>query len=201
MAGQVLRPHIIMCLPPACAAYAGILELVLAAQKLDAHDVEGVKVLLDSLYREHCLADTVICIPQTPLVSRTGSEDAAAGQGSAESSLKKHDEALCRLLQMDRAAAHGTLRHYLTAATAKDLSIMTTLRGWYPLAPSAGQKSQTCTAMGMGQVRGSIDSASYHSKIALVDLDMKPLRKVYEHWKLDKDILNIAAAMRENCMK
>ena len=201
MAGPVLRPRIILCLPPACAAYTGILDLVLATQKLDAHDVEGVKVLLDSLYREHCLADTVISNALFPPANRTGSEDAAAGHGSAGSLLKEHDEALSRLLQMDRAAAHGVLRDYLTAATAKDLSIMITLRGCYHLAHSAEQESQTCTAMLKEQMRGSSDDARFQSRIALVDLDMKPLRKVYEHWKLDRDILNTAAAMRENGMQ
>ena len=171
---------------------------MLAAQKLDAHDVEGVKVLLDSLYREHCLADTVVSNPQSPLVNRTGNEDTAAGRGSAEAALKEHDEALNRLLQMDRAAAHDILRDYLTAATAKDLSIMITLRGCCHLAPFAEQKPQTRTTMFKEKVRGSNDSARVQSKIALVDLDMKPLRKVYEHWKLDRDVLNIAAAMREN---
>ena len=197
MAGPVLRPHIILCLPPACAAYAGILNLVLAAQKLDAHDVEGVEVLLDSLYRKHCLADTVTSNPQSPPVNRTHNEYAAAIRGSAESSLEKHDEALDRLLQMDRAAAHGILRDYLTAATAKDLSIMITLRGCNHLAPSAEHMSQTCTAMLKEQVRPSSDSVRLQSRIALVDLDLKPLRKIYEHWKLDRDILDIAATMRE----
>ena len=170
---------------------------MLAAQKLDAHDVEGVKVLLDSLCREHCLEDTVISNPHSPQVNRTESGDAAAGHGSAKLSPKEHDEALRRLLQMDRAAAHGVLRDYLTAATAKDLSIMITLRGCYHLAPSAEQESQTGTAMFKEQMRGCNDNARFQSRIALVDLDMKHLRKVYDHWKLDRDILNIAAAMRE----
>ena len=174
---------------------------MLAAQKLDAHDVEGVKVLLDSLCREHCLEDTVISNPHSPQVIRTESGDAAAGHGSAKLSPKEHDEALRRLLQMDRAAAHGVLRDYLTAATAKDLSIMITLRGCYHLAHSAEQESQTCTAMLKEQMRGSNDNARFQSRIALVDLDMKHLRKVYDHWKLDRDILNTAAAMRENSMQ
>ena len=189
MSGPTLRPH------------AGILKLVLAAQKLDSHDVEGVKVLLDSLLREHCSAYTAISNPNSPPVDRIGIGNAAAEQRSAGSSSKEHDEALDRLLQRDRAAAHGILRDYLTAATAKDLSIMMTLKGCCHLPPFAEQQTPTCTAMCKEQVRGRDDSARSQSKIALVDLDMKPLKKIYEHWKLDRDILNTAAAMRGNCMQ
>ena len=201
MSGPTLRPPSIVCMRAACAAYPGVLNRVLAAQKLDCHDVEGVKVLLDSLHREHCSADTQISSPQFSPVSCSGNETATVEQCGSRSSSKEQDEALSRLLQMDRAEAHRVLRDYLTAATAKDMSMMFTLRRCCKLVPSPEQNPWSWTAKLEEPVKGSDVSGGFQSKFALVDLDMKPLRKVYEHWRLDRDILNIAATMRENGMK
>lgn len=116
---------------------------------------------------------------------------------SAESSAKQllshmQLQAWKALIGVERAAAYRVMQGYLTAATAKDLSIMITLRKVCQGRSDAWQGSElsACTEECQGSTKESDeDIGSMQSKVALVDLDMKPLAKVYEHWRLDRAIM------------
>jgi hypothetical protein len=93
---------------------------------------------------------------------------------------------------MDTAAAYQALQGYLTAATAKDLSVMITLRRVCQGRSDERQRSELPAGTEdchMAANEAAEDVGSVQSKVALIDLDMKPLAKVYEHWKLDEAIM------------
>ena len=186
-----------VCIPShtSCLLHcAGVLVKVLEAQKLDTHDVEGIKVLLDSLLAEAFTAGAgQPAQPSGPGKAHSCADTTNALQNTSEGSL--HDaqrEALKPLLQLDSAAAFQAIRDYLTAVTAKDLSIMITFRR-----SSRNTSSETLagrdtarTEMHDQDARVLTDGGhEIEYKLALVDLDMKPLKKIYEHWKLDRDIM------------
>lgn len=178
-------------------ACAGVLQRVLDAQRLDVHDIEGVKVLLDRLLAQEYSVQSDS--QRAPLsAEHAGSTvDASEPQQSSEllAAPIEHREALDSLLKLDRAAAYRVLQHYLTAATAKDLSIMITLRK-EPLpcclavpGPELNRLLiDTADPQEIAQ-KCSDGSGRIRSKIALVDLDLKPLAKVDEHWRLDEAIM------------
>ena len=176
---------------------AGVLKKVKKAQSLDIHDVEGVKVLLDHLLAEGCKGSADSLDLSSGSDEAGGSRYATEGLPSTfkDSLSKGQCEAVKHLLELDRAAAFQVIREYLTAATAKDLSIMITLRRT-TCHTTPEQPDDSLTAP-LGWVEGPDLNAHVLTdgwnetkyKVALVDLDMKPLRKISEHWRLDTDIM------------
>ena len=158
------------------------------------HDVEGIKVLLDYLIEEERRGHlgsigAQICADhagsQAPIIE---SAECSAKLPPSHAQLQAWES----LFGVDRAAAYWVLQGYLTAATAKDLSIMITLRKVCQGSNDARQSSKltACTENCQGTARENDEGVgSMQSKVALVDLDMKPLAKVYEHWRLDRAIM------------
>ena len=180
------------------AAFAGVLAKVLRAQKLDTFDVEGIKVLLDHLLAEKFTASAGSpAQPSGPGKAESCTDSTKVPQSTLQAPLHEaQHEALKPLLQLERAAAFQALRDYLTAVTAKDLSIMITFRRC-----SRDTGSDDSAGMHMAQLEvhdpdAHVLTDGRHDteyKVALVDLDIKPLKKIYEHWKLDRDIIWIVA--------
>lgn len=104
---------------------AGILEQILAVQKLDELDIEGIYPLLDILLQRQ--AGTIH--------RRCFTSEGFDGED-------QHSAAMQKLSGMDTAAACEAVRGYLTAATAKDCALMVTIR---PLPPRAAGASRAPT--------------------------------------------------------
>lgn len=109
-----------------------MLDRILQVQKMDVHEIEGIHPLVTTILQMHAPAnlseDTPQCRQHAPcasieaqLASPSGHK-AHAGNASGES-----DAALERLLSADFKTAADAIRGYLTAATAKDCSLMITL--------------------------------------------------------------------------
>eukprot|EP00898_Chlorokybus_atmophyticus_P001280 jgi/Chlat1/2152/Chrsp17S00187 len=90
------------------------------------------------------------------------------------------------LASLTQEQSRAVLRDFLVAATAKDCSVMLALR------PGKCVGTPDRSDAVRGDVRVVVDTASGHDfqyKIALVDLDIKPLRKMPYYYQLDQDIL------------
>mmetsp|Transcript_4072 Transcript_4072/g.11813 ORF Transcript_4072/g.11813 Transcript_4072/m.11813 type:complete len:111 (-) Transcript_4072:388-720(-) len=100
-----------------------------------------------------------------------------------------------RLLSLSRAEQCSILRDYMTAATAKDCSVMIALR---PLSGSPTSGGSGGDSRG-GDAHGSLEVGhqSFEYKVSVADLDLKPLEKVEEHRQMDQDILRAASKQRE----
>ena len=172
---------------------------MLEAQMLDVHDVEVIKLLLDHFIAERCKAgidsDGLPKIVDERCSCRDCVTVADAMTSCRDLPHTLHCGATSDILGLDKAASLRSIRDYLTAATAKDLSIMLTLRKAIrhkalrlPDCPSAS--GSTMTEGHDSHTHPLDDDASdTEFKIALVDLDMKPLWKIYEHWRLDREIM------------
>ena len=135
---------------------------------------------------------------------------------------------LARLLSTDWPTACAALRDYLTAATAKDCSLMITLAPLQPAPrpqqertrraePSLGAAMDVASTIGERIIGGMSERKSgrqlsavqedpdvgsvvqdsesgrwFRYKVAVVDLDLKPLSKVEQHFALDQKILECA---------
>ena len=216
----------------------GVLDRILEVQKMDVHDIEGIHPLLAALLQKQPsrsqLADTPNCwqhaANEYKQVLREQSDAAtpAGGNGPANIAQELCNAELARLLSAEWPAARAALRGYLTAATAKDCSLMITLTLLQsPSAPQQdGGRSQTpgqsaamdgvgvggrgCAGGGSFQKAGTQLPAMqedpdvgsvvqdgetmrwFRYKVAVVDLDLKPLRKIEQHFVLDRQILDCA---------
>ena len=179
---------------------AGVLMKVLKVQKLDIYDVEGIKALLDHLLAGRCQASSdSLDLPSGP--GKAGSCTKAPEIACEDSPHQRQREAIQDLLRLDRAAAFQAIRDYLTAATAKDLSIMITLRrtSRHTIAGELVDAADDDVALVEGRdpdahvLTDGVHETEY--KVALVDLDMKPLSKVFEHWRLDSDIMHTVSGL------
>ena len=101
-----------------------------------------------------------------------------------------------RLLSLDTEAACKVLREYLVAAAAKDCSIMITVapcpdsaNGEYNDQPGLQESPGIGAAFSDDSLR-----RCFRYKIAIVDLDLKPLTKIALHWQLDQAIMAAVAA-------
>lgn len=96
---------------------------------------------------------------------------------SAAGELGEYKRAMAGLLRKGQEKAFAIVRGYLTAAAAKDCSVMIAFRR----RPSRGL-TDGCQAV---EFRGM----SLESRLAVVDLDIKPLSKLHSHWELDREIM------------
>ena len=192
-----IQPGLLLC--------AGVLQKVLIAQQLDVHDIEGIKVLLNELLAKDCKLSqgNQSMNSGTGHASRDLDAPAASGIMVQTPPHREQMKALDRLIGLDKIATLRVLRGYLTAATAKDLSIMMTLRKAHHLSGSAQSGNANDGPDVLTKENGSQaccqadDGTTVQYKTAVVDLDRKPLEKVYAHWKLDRDIVqeNLATAL------
>ncbi|CAL5223185.1 g5659 [Coccomyxa viridis] len=176
----------------------GVLIKVLGVQKLDTYDVEGIKVLVDSLLAEASKASAGSSAqPSGPGKADSCTDTTKPPQSTSEAPLHEAQrEALKPLLQLDSAAAFQAVRDYLTAVTAKDLSIMITFRRSSRHTGSDDSAVRHTAQMEVRDPEAHVLTDGGHETeymVALVDLDIKPLKKIYEHWKLDRDIMWMVA--------
>ena len=221
-----------------CGFVTGVLDRILEVQKMDVHDIEGIHPLLAALLQKQPsrsqLTDTPNCwqhgANDYKQVAREQSDAAspAGDNGPANIAQELCNAELARQLSADWPAACAALRGYLTAATAKDCSLMITLALLQsPSAPQQdGDRHQTpgqsaamdgvgvggrgCASGGILQEAGTQlpavqedpdvgsvvqDSETrrwFRYKVAVVDLDLKALRKIEQHFVLDRQILDCA---------
>lgn len=173
---------------------------MLKAQKLDIHDVEGIKPLLDHFLTERCPASSdSLDLPSEP--TKAGSCTNGSKIACEGSLHQQQREAIEDILRLDRAAAFHAIRDYLTAATAKDLSIMITLRraSCHTTAVLLADLADGHTAVMDGHdpdahvLTDGVHETEY--KVVLVDLDIKPLKKIFEHWRLDREIVRTVSGL------
>ena len=163
----------------------GVLDRLLAAQRLDRHDVEGVFPLLQALLQRSTAgqpADAQLAAAEEPLeMDATPDELQAAAQ----------------LLALDTEAACEVLREYLIAAAAKDCSLMITLA---PVLDAQHLGPQDEGRLQQDACIGSVlcdewghSKRWFRYKVAFVDLDLKPLAKIGVHYELDQAIMACCA--------
>ena len=178
---------------PPCA---GPLDKLLAAQKLDTLDVAGVHPLLQAELQQRSVQR-----------ERPHADDAPAQQGLSGPILctsghmqkavtnTQQGAALQQLLGLQPEAACEVLRKYLVAATAKDCSIMITLAPFQGGAQPAGVfqapalQQDPCVGAVLSD---AVLERSFRYKVAFVDLDLKPVWKMEEHFRLDRAIMAVA---------
>lgn len=201
---------------------AGVLKRILAAQKLDRHGIEGIYPLFRALATREGMSETGLnsnsadsqvskraasLHTEQPSADSLSEDRAGLDREYCTSVGSSQEAALQVLLGLGFPAACEAIRHYLIAATAKDCSIMITLQpldaGAAPVAESGEQANecagiaqlQTDAAMGC-VVSDAFFSLIFRYKVAIVDLDLKPLWKVEEHFTLDQKI--VKNALRAN---
>jgi inositol-pentakisphosphate 2-kinase len=157
----------------AALAQEGALAGVRAAQAACGHDVEGVYRLYRSLVNLPVEAEPA---------------DAAHAQGPGPDAA--HAAAVAALLARPRADALRVLRSYLISATAKDCALMVALRR---ALPGAAPRAQANFAAA-GVVACAAAGGAFRYRVAVVDLDLKPLAKVAAHRRLDAELAAAAAA-------
>jgi inositol-pentakisphosphate 2-kinase len=164
---------VLAALLAAALAQEGALAGVRAAQAACGHDVEGVYRLYRSLLNLPVEAEPA---------------DAAHAQGPGPDAA--HAAAVAALLARPRADALRVLRSYLISATAKDCALMVALRR---APPGAAPRAQATFAAG-GVVVCPATGGAFRYRVAVVDLDLKPLAKVATHRRLDAELAAAAAA-------
>ena len=124
-----------------------------------------------------------------------GLQQPCAG-GNTEETLtdSKRGAVLQQQLGLNTEAAFEVLRKYLVAATAKDCSIMITMA---PIEGAQTADAFELTALQQDPFRGAVLfdpllQRLYRYKVAFVDLDLKPVGKVEEHFRLDQAIMSVA---------
>jgi inositol-pentakisphosphate 2-kinase len=148
------------------------------------HDVEGVFPLLQALLQR--------CGAQRD----SGSQPAAPAELPEDTTPDDSQAAaLQQLLALDTEAACGVLREYLIAAASKDCSIMVTLA---PVLDAEGLETHEAARLQQDACVGSVlydecNDRWYRYKIAIVDLDLKPLAKIGVHYELDQAIMACCA--------
>lgn len=113
-----------------------------------------------------------------------------------------HEAATAFLSHLPHGHCQIVLQAYLLAAAAKDCSIMISLQacpenyvnddgvrramgesGGLSIAEWSSQPGQLLTQDRSGQ--------KYLAKVSVIDLDMKPVGKIEEHWRTDKQIMKL----------
>ncbi|CAI5971640.1 unnamed protein product [Closterium sp. NIES-65] len=153
------RVDALLSLATECLVQCGALEKLLAAQKLDKWDIEGTIHAYNEYMKQRKST------PSAPA--------AAAGPGTAPGAeVPKEIMEDCRKV----------LRDFLIAATAKDCGIMLALRAAIPgetLEASQKLRSVVCPSSG----------CKYFYRLSIMDLDIKPLRKMPKYWSMDQQIV------------
>jgi inositol-pentakisphosphate 2-kinase len=164
----------------------GVLGRVLVAQQQCQHDVEGV-------YRLYCHL-TGAAHAAAHANGSLGS-DKQGSDAAALAACDDHAAAVRQLLLLPPEEAHAVLRSYVVATTAKDLAIMITLQQLAGVTEQLQQQRQDASGdLPLGHVYCSAARGWYAYRLTFVDLDLKPLAKIPQHYKLDREI--VAAAQR-----
>lgn len=151
-----------------------VLQRLLGAQMMCPYDIEGVYVLY-----LHLLHGS----------STMPRED------DDHDIYRQREKAIARLVSLPRAESLAVLRSYCIAATAKDCSVMISLR--WEMQPAGGAcaevqgpgwSSEACGFVGDPCKPGYM----VRYKVTIVDLDRKSLEKIPGHRQLDLDILAAA---------
>ena len=182
----------------------GVLPRLLQAQQQCQYDVEGV-------HRLYC---RLAGVPPAAEAADDANASAASSSGGSEDA-SGHAAALRQMMALPLEEARAVLRSYVVAATAKDCAIMVTLRRLQdaPPLPADGPAAAAAALGGSSldaqqqqrqqqaelQQPGCItvpacEGACFRYRLCFVDLDLKPLAKIPQHWQLDRRIL--AAAQR-----
>jgi hypothetical protein len=130
-------------------------------------------------------------------MSRATDNSSAVSPQQEATCLAPHCAALQHLLSLNSAAACEAVRNYLISATAKDCSIMITLAPFTVHAVDSDMHSICCEQRDpcVGAIAPGVGAEQhFRYKVAIVDLDMKPLTKIYEHFDLDQEIVENALA-------
>ena len=181
--------------------YEGVLDAILKIQKMDLYDIENVYPLYCQLLTklsEHGSTEQMDYKGTKPSMSTSlyassqeevlRSASSQMRQGHLEKSefghsmdenieLSRNVPAMKQLLRLSTDEQILIVRDYMIAATAKDCSIMIALQSQ----GSDDKVSQTVTDDETG--------LHFSFRIGIVDSDRKPLSKLHEHFKLDRDIL------------
>ena len=182
----------------------GVLPRLLQAQQQCQFDVEGV-------YRLYCRLAGVPPAPEA--ADDTDATSAASSSSGGSEDASSHAAAVRQLMSLPLEEARAVLRSYVVAATAKDCAIMVTLQqlqhaprsadGPAAAAPAAGGSgSSSFTPPHQQQVAEvqqprcitvpACGGAWFRYRCCFVDLDLKPLAKIPQHWQLDRRILRAA---------
>lgn len=179
-----------------CFFNADILSGILAAQQQCQYDIEGVytlycklrdSVAAEASCNEHHKAGTIVheaVLKKTSQVVCTEAQDMHTPLHSC------HRQALQQLLELPRSEAYEILRRYVISATAKDCAIMIAMQ---PLpAGLCSLEELEAEQPSVKVVQHPLSGALYQYDVVVVDLDMKPLAKIPQHYLLDKRILHAA---------
>ena len=179
----------------------GALARLLAAQQQCTYDVEGV-------YYLYCqLTGQAPDLHDGPVdgvglqVEAAGSAGGWGDEAGAEEEARRHAEAVGALLTLPHEQAHAVLRAYSVSTTAKDCALMLAFQQGEGAAPAERPQrpvggSGSRDSEGVVHVPGQDGWLRY--RLAIVDLDLKPLAKIPAHWRLDRQILTAAAAARQH---
>ncbi|CAI5464132.1 unnamed protein product [Closterium sp. Yama58-4] len=157
------RVDALLSLATECLVQCGALEKLLAAQKLDKWDIEGTIHAYNEYMKQRK------SMPSAPAADAgAGGASTAAGAAGVPKEIMED----CRKV----------LRDFLIAATAKDCGIMLALRAAIPgetLEASQKLRSVVCPSSGR----------KYFYRLSIMDLDIKPLRKMRKYWSMDQQIV------------
>ncbi|KAL5778047.1 hypothetical protein ACOSP7_010973 [Xanthoceras sorbifolium] len=148
-----LRTNIFIQLVAETVYHAGVLDQLLEVQKLDSFDIEGA---IHAYYN---------VISQSCKICKELDEDKVSQLCTSLHSIPL-DESL------------KIVKNYLTAATAKDCSLMICLR----------PKGHEVSGASYNSVHLESTNQVFNYKAYFIDLDLKPLRKMEEYYELDKKI-------------
>lgn len=147
------------------------LKNLLAAQKLDTYDIEGVIHAYNKIAEQH--SDVF------PDCTNMGNMN-DADESSDHSQLIDFDK---NIKDFDLAESRKVVRDYLIAATAKDCSLMLTFQE-VPDNETVEVDTE-CHKM----IHCSETGKCYRCKMHFLDLDLKPLKKMPHYYRLDQDIV------------
>ncbi|XP_059460195.1 inositol-pentakisphosphate 2-kinase-like isoform X2 [Corylus avellana] len=141
---------------------SGVLDRLLEVQKLDNLDIEGAVHAYYDIISESC-----------PVCRELGGDEVSHIYTSL------HSISLDERLKI--------VKDFLTAATAKDCSLMVSFR------PREDKGS------GSSYNKVYLESANqnFEYKVSFIDLDLKPLKKMEKYYELDKKIVNCYTQMLE----
>ena len=188
------RLELLLRLLAAALRAHGVLPRLLAAQQLDAHDVEGAfqarpSLLVVAPARAPGLtrrAQAYAALMGEPGVDDAAAEDACpARDDNAEAAL-----ALSQLRALPRGRALAVLRDFLTAQTAKDCALMLAFQRLPDDAADDcfdGGNSEGDAAVVL--LHDAPSGLRFRCKAAFLDLDMKPARKLPHYLALDRRVV------------
>jgi inositol-pentakisphosphate 2-kinase len=173
-----------------------VLQNISTAQQACCVDIEGIYQLHNKMSREMNKEMHQHDACEDPIVATTVYDVDLAEKKERE----QHQRALDKLLQMPLKEAIEAIRSYIIATTAKDCSIMITMRRApeYELNKSELPRLQTENENGLvivdvvGKEKEERREHRVEYRISVVDLDRKSTSKIPKHYELDQQILKAA---------